>query len=203
MSTHKLSDSLNALQDTLHGETITFGELAEKFEDRSLAFFMFLLALPASIPIPGPGINLIVALPLLLLTAQLAMGRQHVWFPRGLKEKAIKTETVKGFINKTMPHLLRVERFITPRLQFLTLAPMRNIIGVCGFIMSLSISLPLPLTNTVPSIGVTMMSAGILTRDGLLVIAGILTGLCWIALLTYIVIFIGVEGFELLKDFIT
>lgn len=59
-----------------------------------------------------------------------------------------------------------------------------------------------PLTNTVPSMGIALMSIGILMRDGLSVLAGAFIGIAWIALLASVFIFLGLEGADLVKDFI-
>jgi hypothetical protein len=49
--------------------------------------------------------------------------------------------------------------------------------------MALMVCVPLPLTNTVPSLGIACMAIGVVMRDGLAVIAGAIIGLVWIFLL--------------------
>ena len=68
--------------------------------------------------------------------------------------------------------------------------------------MALSVIIPLPLTNTIPSLGIALMAVGVIMRDGLAVIAGALIGMAWVALLCGIVIFLGTDGIDLAKDFI-
>jgi hypothetical protein len=77
-----------------------------------------------------------------------------------------------------------------------------NLIGACGVLMALSILVPLPLTNTVPAMGIALMALGVLMRDGLAVIAGMALGLTWIAILAFAVITLGVEGVDAVKAFI-
>ena len=46
-----------------------------------------------------------------------------------------------------------------------------------------SVLIPLPATNTLPGIGVAIASIGLITRDGVLVLAGLAIGTAWIQLL--------------------
>jgi hypothetical protein len=66
--------------------------------------------------------------------------------------------------------------------------------------MSISVCIPLPLTNTVPSFGIALMSVGVVTRDGLAVIAGAIIGLLWVFALVFIVSFLGTEGIDFVKE---
>lgn len=75
-----------------------------------------------------------------------------------------------------------------------------HLIGVFGLIMALTICVPLPLTNTVPSIGIAVMAIGVLSRDGLAVIAGAAVGMVWVVILALALIFLGTEGIDFVKD---
>jgi hypothetical protein len=60
----------------------------------------------------------------------------------------------------------------------------------------------LPLTNTVPAFGIALMSIGVLMRDGLAVIGGLIIGIAWVVALVSFVVIFGEQGFDLMKDFI-
>ena len=196
-----LSQTLDDFSNSLTANQITLHALLEHFRDRSLAFFLFLFALPAAIPLPGLGINLIIAAPLILLTLQQVMLREHIWLPKALHDKPISKARINTLTRQAVPWIKRLEILSKPRLS--SVASLSPLIGLCGFIMALSVTIPLPLTNTVPSMGIAIMALGTMTRDGLAVIAGMLLGLGWIALLSYTVIFLGTEGVDLLKETIT
>ncbi len=66
--------------------------------------------------------------------------------------------------------------------------------------MALSVCVPLPLTNTVPAFGIALMSIGILMRDGLAVLAGVAIGMIWVFILYGILLFVGLEGVDLMKE---
>ena len=177
-------------------------EIVGFFHERGFGFLLFLFALPAALPLPGLGINLFIAAPLLFLTLQQAAGRHSIWLPRRVSERTISRERLVGFIDMAEPLLRRFEFLIAPRLGIVTQRPFSSLIGVCGVVMALCILVPLPLTNTVPAMGIALMALGVLMRDGLAVIAGMLTGLLWIALLVVVVTTLGLEGIEAMKAFI-
>lgn len=65
-----------------------------------------------------------------------------------------------------------------------------------------SILIPLPATNTTPGIAIAIASIGLITRDGLLVLAGLVFGLLWITLLIVGFTFFGAAFLDMLKTFI-
>lgn len=169
------------------------------FHERGFGFLLFIFALPAALPLPGLGINLVIATPLLFLTIQQALGQHSVWFPRRIRERTISRERFVGFVERAEPLLRRVEFLIAPRLGFVTQGVFSNVIGLCGVVMALSILVPLPLTNTIPAMGIAGMALGVLMRDGLAVIAGMLVGLCWVAMLVVVTTTLGIDGIDAVK----
>ena len=103
-------------------------------------------------------------------------------------------------ISKALPYMRKIEHLIQPRLGFVTQGLFSNIIGILGFIMALSVCLPVPLTNTVPSLGIAIMAVGVIMRDGLSVTIGALIGTAWVLMLLLIVMFLGAEGIDVFKD---
>ena len=200
LSLSSLLDDLNA--HSADKERMTLESLTDHFKERGFGFFLFLFALPAALPVPAIGLNTIIAIPLLLLTAQQAIGRQSLWIPKRFKDKSISRDTIKQFTSASVPFLKKIEVIVRPRLTVLSSAAMERVIGVVGFIMALAVTIPLPLTNTVPSFGIAMMAIGVLTRDGLAIIAGALIGLAWVVMLVSVVTIFGPEGIDLAKDFI-
>ncbi|MDT8266424.1 exopolysaccharide biosynthesis protein, partial [Roseomonas sp. DSM 102946] len=59
------------------GERITLGEMAEAFGDRAFGLLILLLCLPALLP----GMASVFGLPMLLLGAQMGLGRQMPALP--------------------------------------------------------------------------------------------------------------------------
>lgn len=197
-----LSMLLADIQAQVTRESITLKELIDAFHERGFGFLLFFFALPAAVPLPGLGINTIIALPLILLTAQQAMGRHTIWLPKKIANKSISKKSVIGFTVKAAPWIKRLEFFIRPRLGFITQGVFSHLIGIMGFIMALAVAVPLPLTNTVPSFGIALMAIGVLMRDGLAVFGGAVIGLLWVGMLAFVTLYFGMEGITIAKDFI-
>lgn len=195
-----ISDVLIELKDRLPEEKVCTFDLLEALHERGFGFLLFIFALPAALPLPGLGINVIIALPLLFLTVQQAMGRHSIWIPEKIKYKSISSAKFGAMLDKSLPLVKKVEFFVRPRLGFITQGIFSVLIGIFGLIMTLSICIPLPLTNTVPAMGIALMAIGVIMRDGLAVIAGAVLGLAWVAMIFFVIIFFGMEGIDLVKE---
>lgn len=195
-----LSTLLDDLEQSLHSETVKVSDLIEAFQERGFGLLLFIFALPAAIPLPALGINVIIALPLLLLTGQQAYGAKKVWLPKTVLKRSISRSTMVKFIDGARPWIKRLEFFIRPRFGFLTDGLFPHLIGFFGLIMALSVCVPIPLTNTVPSFGIALMAIGVIMRDGLAVLAGAVIGTLWVLALTFILLFLGTEGLEVIKN---
>jgi hypothetical protein len=196
-----LSIVLEAFLEKIEGDTTSMNELLLAFHERGIGMLLFFFALPMAMPVPvPPGINVLLASPLILLTAQWALGRKTIWLPEKIRNKTISSSKLKKTISTTIPLLKKIEFFIRPRLGFITQDGPSRFAGFLGFIMALTICIPLPLTNTVPSLGIALMSMGVLMRDGFAVILGALIGTCWVAILVVSVLYFGPEAFEIIKN---
>lgn len=195
-----ISEVLIDLQKTLPEHKVCTFDLLEALHERGFGFLLFIFALPAAIPLPGLGVNLIIAAPLVFLTAQQALGRHTIWLPEKMKYKAISRDRFESMIEAAVPLIRKIEFLVRPRLGFITQGASSNVIGFLGLIMALSVCIPLPLTNTVPSMGIALMAVGVIMRDGLAVLAGALLGIAWIVMLVLVVTFLGVEGIDFVKE---
>jgi len=195
-----ISQVLIDLKSQVPQDKVCGFDILEALHERGFGFLLFIFALPAAVPLPGLGINFIIALPLLFLTIQQAIGRHQICIPEWIKVKSINRARFEMIVDKALPFVKKLEIFVRPRLGFITQGVFSHIIGVLGLIMALSICIPLPLTNTVPAFGIALMALGVIMRDGLAVVAGALIGSLWVAMIAFVLIFIGVEGIDLIKE---
>ncbi len=197
----RLSTVLQDSKTLLTKEETTLAQIFALFQDRGTAFMLFLVALPSALPVPAIGIFMIIGPPLIFLTFQQMIGRKVIWLPAWLKTKTFKTESLKAALDKAIPLIQKIEIFSKPRFTFLTQGIAPSFIGLMGFIMALSVLMPVPLTNTVPSMGIAGMALGILMRDGLAVIAGAIIGLGWVLMLVILTLYFGSETVDVVKGF--
>ncbi|MCQ8184325.1 exopolysaccharide biosynthesis protein [Parvularcula maris] len=178
-------------------KSITLAELIDALDERAFGLGILILALPCAVPFLY-GIPQIVALPMLALAAQLAMGREHPWLPDTLGRRKVAVGGLKTVVRRAHSTLGILEKLTAPRLTALTDGVGARIVGALMLIPAGSILLPFPLTNTTPGIGVGIAAVGLLERDGLLVLLGLAIGLVWVFLL----VFFGAEAISAAKDFL-
>lgn len=198
MPIRTLSQLITDLEASLTAETTRVGDLLETFHERGFGFFLLLFALPMSLPVfKPPGMSTLFGVPLLWLTGQQILGFHTVWFPETLQNRTISRQTLQGVIRACKPALPFLGRVLRPRLQFVTSGIASRLIGLCGFLMAASVSLPVPFGNTVPSWGIVLMALGVMSRDGLMVIIGAIVGIVWMIGLYGLLIAFGVEGIKI------
>ena len=174
---------------------MTLGEIVDFLHERGFGVLLFLFSLPMALPLPvPPGINVILATPLLFLTFQLVYGAKKPWLPEKARQKEFSKESFDKIVAQSTPWLNRLSWFIRPRLGFITQGWISHLVGVFGLIFALCVCIPIPLTNTVPSFAILLMAVGLLMRDGLAIIGGMVIGSVWITILATV----GIAGLKTL-----
>lgn len=179
-----ISRRLIALAEEASDEAVSLGWIMTQLHERAFGLFLLVLALPCCIPFLY-GVPQVVALPLMFVAAQIAIGRSVPWLPARLAARRVPTSKLESLARRAEPWLTRIEAVSRPRLTSLTRAPLDRIIGLCLVGFSASILVPLPGTNTVPGIAVVVVAMGLMQRDGILVIVGTLLGTAWIGTLVF------------------
>lgn len=169
------------LDRTLAGftaEEIPLGALLDALAERAFGLVLLVLALPCAIPFLY-GVPQIVALPMVFVAVQLALGRRTLWLPERLRQRKLRKAALADVIARARPWLQRFEHVSRPRLAALVSVKAEQVIGLLLVLFSLTILVPLPATNTVPGIAVAIVSLGFIERDGALAILGTMLGIAW------------------------
>lgn len=158
-------------------ETMTVGELKNALHERGFGILMAIAALPLCLPVPvPPGYTTFFSIPLFIFSIQMILGMSAPWLPAWLEKKEIKSVNLEKLITKANPWLKKIETHLKPRMTYIDVHTWERIIGVFAFIFALSIALPIPMTNFPPGWGILIMSLGLLSKDGLTIIIGIIVG---------------------------
>lgn len=177
-----ISRRLAKLGEDAEGETVTLDWILGQLNERAFGLFLLVLALPCCIPFLY-GVPQIVALPLMFISVQILMGRDMPWLPGKLGARSVSTEALRNLSRRADPWLVRAEAVSRPRLEALTRRPLDRFVGLALVVFSASILVPIPGTNTVPGFAVVVVAIGLLQRDGILAILGIVLGTAWISTL--------------------
>ncbi|MBI2262979.1 MAG: exopolysaccharide biosynthesis protein [Caulobacterales bacterium] len=158
------------------GETLCLGEVVETFGQQAFGPVMFFFALVNMMPWP-PGGTTLTGAPLLLLSVELAMGRDELWAPRWAERVSIKRPLFRKFNGRLKRGLKLTERLSRPRLPLFTGQVGRVLIGLACTFLSIVLVLPVWGANLLPAVAVGFFALGITQRDGLAVVVGwLLTG---------------------------
>ncbi|HEV7861190.1 MAG TPA: exopolysaccharide biosynthesis protein [Acidimicrobiia bacterium] len=152
----------------------TIGDLVETFGPRSFAIlFIVLMALPA-LPLPTGAVSHVLEVVTMLLALELMIGRTEVWIPKRFQDKELKGLTGPKFTNALLKRIRWFEKFSRPRMAGLL---EKRVTGmafgalVFGLALTAFLSPPFSGLDTLPSLGVVVLSLGVLLGD--IVIAGI------------------------------
>jgi hypothetical protein len=163
----------------------TLGGLIELFGEKSFAvLFVLLLGIPA-LPLPTGGATHVFEAIAMLLALQLIANREQIWLPRRWRDLPVGGERQERFIAGLLKMVRRLERISRPRLAFLFGHRLSNIVfGVLAIGGSLGAFLAPPFSglDTLPALGVVLVSLGVLLEDFLVVAAGIVVGVAGIVL---------------------
>jgi len=157
----------------------TLGSLIDVFEEKSFAIlFVVLLGVPA-LPLPTGGVTHVFEIIAVLLALQLIVGRDEIWLPERWRKIEIAGPKQQKFIAGLMRLIRRLERFSRPRLTFLFDHRLSTIVfGLLVLAGTLGAFLAPPFTglDTLPSLGVVLLSLGVLLEDFFIVVVGLVVG---------------------------
>jgi hypothetical protein len=157
----------------------TVGSLAEVFEEKSFAIlWVLLLGLPA-LPLPTGGATHVFEIIAVLLGLELIAGRQKIWLPQRWRRLELAGKRQQRFITALMKMIRRLERLSRPRLRFLFDHRLSNVVFgllVIGGSAGAFLAPPFTGLDTLPALGVVLLSLGVLLEDFLVVVAALIVG---------------------------
>lgn len=166
---------------------ISLGEMIHAFGARGYGILIILFALPNLLPIYIPGWSPIFGVPLAIVCLQLALGFPEPRLPRFLTNRSMKREDLTMIVEKAIPWVQRIERYIRPRPSVLTGWKADRLVGAYGVFLACLVIIPLPFTNGPPSLACAIMAMGLLEEDTRAVVAGAVVGLFATALTFFII----------------
>jgi hypothetical protein len=163
----------------------TLGSLVDLFEEKSFALvFVLLLGVPA-LPLPTGGATHVFEIIAALTALQLIAGRDRIWLPERWRALELAGPRREKFLGGLMKLIRRLERISRPRLRFLFDHRLSNIaFGLLALGGTAGAFLAPPFTglDTLPALGVVLLSLGVLLEDALVVLAGIAIGVAGVVL---------------------
>ncbi|MCA3449389.1 MAG: exopolysaccharide biosynthesis protein [Rhodobacter sp.] len=166
----RLSELLDEIGSDETRTRISVSDLLVAMEGRATGALLLLFALPNVLPTP-PGTSGILGLPLVYLSAQMMLGRLP-WLPPLIANRSMSRDDFAQTISRATPLLARAEKLLKPRLSFLVKDRAQNVIGAVCLLLAVVLMLPIPLGNMLPAVAISLISLGVLERDGAWVLGG-------------------------------
>ncbi len=184
------SDLLERVVKENTNDTISVGEIKDSLHERGFGVLMALFSLPLCLPFPAPpGYTTLFSIPLFILSIQMIYGKDAPWLPNFINRYQVKRTTLAKLVEKAAPMLRKIEKLLKPRLNFVSIEMWEKTIGISSFIFAISIAVPLPLTNLPPGYGILIMSLGLLSKDGLTILTGLIIGIIGVGITAFIIIY--------------
>lgn len=176
-------------------DRLTVADIVAVLRDRAFAILVVLLGLPNCLPMPPP-IPLVCGLLLALVAAQLAVGWGTPWLPSSLLRRSVPQDAVQRAVGRALPIMRRLERWSRPRFAFLERPVALRLIGFLLLALSLGLLVAAPIIGQIPlGLAVCLVGLGIVERDGVLVLGGLVMGSIGLAL-TFGFVYAIVAGIE-------
>jgi hypothetical protein len=177
----RVSDELEAWLHSRGDKTL--GGLIDVFQKRAFAIvFVMLMGVPA-LPLPTGGATHVFEVIAVLLALELIVGRDEIWLPRRWRARKINTDG--RFVTSLLKAIRRLERISRPRLRFLFGHRLSNLVFgliVAGGSIAAFAAPPFTGLDTLPALGVVLVSLGVLLEDFLLVAVGLVVGAAGVVL---------------------
>lgn len=172
-----LSNLLVEYAQGLHDERVSIRDILESLGNRSFGFMLFLFALPNSLPMIGiPGVSTITGLPILFVALQMAFGYERVYLPSWIAKRSMATQDFQQLVERATPWIRKVERLMRPRGDWLIHGRFEPLLGLICSVLAFLLILPIPFGNLLPAFAIVLIALGLIERDGLFVLFGIVIG---------------------------
>ena len=194
------TEILEGVVNKTSADKISINDLITAMDTGGFGLIMTIFSLPIIIPLPPPFPSLI-AIPMVVFSFQMMIDCKSPKLPKKLSNFSVKRSVLAMMIEKSSPYIRKAESVVKPRLSTLSSDWFKKVIGFFCFIFSMSVLLPLPLSNFIPGMGVLIASFGLLSRDGLIILLGLFVG-CMGVLITAITVLLGVEALYIIKNWL-
>ena len=190
-----MSDELNltGILETLEAETsgpkITFEDILSVLESRGFGPLLLIPSLLLILPTGAiPGMPMICGFFIALVSIQLAIGFKGVKLPKPLLKMSLNRQKFIDASQKIMPLTRKIDKFIHPRLTFLSSPAMERVIAVICIFLAIAVMIMgwVPFAVMIPASSIAFFALGLTSKDGILLAVGLAGVLLAVLTMTHI-----------------
>jgi hypothetical protein len=160
-------------------KSIKIADLNELFGEKSFAIAFILLMMTAALPLPTGGITHLFEIITILLALEMVAGRRRIWLPKRWEHKAIHSPTPHKGLGKIVGVVEFFERFSRRRGHFVAQHHIFvRLVGLIVIVLTVFAFIAPPFSglDTLPAMGIVILSLGLMLDDLLLVVVGVVIG---------------------------
>ncbi|WP_165814804.1 exopolysaccharide biosynthesis protein [Labrenzia sp. 011] len=185
-----ISGLLDAWEREVRNGGANAGSLLRVTGSRAAGPLLFLPAFAMVSPLGAiPGIHIGLSTVIVLVAVQVIIGSSEIWLPSFLRKRELPRDKMISAVERLRPHAKTVDRFLGRRLTFLTGNSMtRFVAGLCVLLAVLVYPATfIPVLPALPGGAIVLLSLGLLTRDGVVTLFGLVLSAVALGVLGYFV----------------
>lgn len=152
----------------------TIDALTSALGKRSFGIVLVLFGLPNLIPIPG--LPILCGIIIGIVGVQMMLGAESLQLPQWLAGRRVKRSDLARIVGRAEPTLRALEKVMRPRFEALTSPAAQRYLGAVLLALGITLQAPIPfLGGIAPGIAVILIGLAMTERDGVLLVAGLVT----------------------------
>jgi hypothetical protein len=163
-------------------KNFTVKQIVDSIGDNRVGASLIFFSIPGMLPVPGTS-NL-VGIPTGVIAGQMIAGRGQFKLPQFILERSVPRRSLTVAIQAMLPILEMAEKVAKPRWQWASHPAAQRLLGVFIFLLALAIACPILGFNAPHAAAIFIISLGLVERDGLAILIGIVVGLASLVFLT-------------------
>ncbi|MFN3277433.1 MULTISPECIES: exopolysaccharide biosynthesis protein [Paracoccus] len=172
-----ITDLIGRVRGAADVPRVSVRSVVEALGEDSLPPNLMIPALAVVSPLSGvPLFSSICGIMIALISAQMLIGRDHVWLPGFLMDRRVSGAKLRKGLDWMERPARFLDRVTDERLTLLVRRPMRWIVQAiclcCG--MAMPFLELVPFTSSLMGVVVSLMAFGLLARDGAFVVLGLM-----------------------------
>jgi len=178
----------------LSEERVSMQTLAQAHGTAAHGTLLLLMAGPCLLPVPGVGT--VLGFGMAALAAAMWQGHPSACLPRRVAELELSRHWAQRVLGMLASAYAMAGRFARARLSHLASAGRRSWTAAAIGVMAFIVVLPIPFGNLLPALAMMLIGLGLIFRDGIAVVLGLVTAGLALFVTTGLMLMAWISGSE-------
>jgi hypothetical protein len=171
--TGQFEQTLDDFQKDMKGSRVSIEQMLVVLNNRGFGPLILIPCLIEMLPTGMiPGVPSLCATLIILISAQIVMGRRYPWIPKRLRKKKFDHHQLNEGLDKIRPFVRWTDRRTKERWRFLASDPLERMAALAIIALALTMY-PLefvPFASSIPAFIISLFAIGFVVKDGLLLL---------------------------------